>query len=111
MITIPAPGSILEITWLLIGISFARGFGKKLDQGIQASDWFKKLPGWQSAFLSRLLDCLHHFWMGLLLMTYAALVPFSNEIFWFGTGLFLDDLPDVPARFKNLFQYLGGPPE
>ncbi len=50
----------------------------------------------------RTLDVAHHWWIGALIMVYIA-VP---ELFWFGAGLFVDDLPDVPRRVKELLQKL-----
>jgi hypothetical protein len=51
---------------------------------------------WQQWFVIRVLDVTHHWWMGALLMMYIV----TPEIFWFGAGLFVDDLPDVPRRLK-----------
>ena len=42
-LNIPWPDSLFEVTWALIGFTFARAFGKQLDQDIQNSQWFKSL--------------------------------------------------------------------
>jgi len=98
-LTLPVPATFAQAVWALLGIQFGRSFGKKLDQGIQASAWFKsRHPLWQS-LLKRVLDCLHHWWIGALLMIY---VP--GDAYWFGLGLLIDDLPDVPRRFKGILQ-------
>jgi len=102
-ITIPVPTSFCDWVWFGIGFCFARGFGKRLDQEIQASRWFRrrgKLTRW---ILRRLLDFLHHWWIGALLMCYAP----CSEVFWFGCGMFLDDLPDIPRRIKEYFVPVG----
>jgi len=99
-ITVP----LMQATWFIIGVTFGRGFGKKLDQGIVASKWFKKRNPIVQGLLKRILDVTHHFWVGLLLMLY---IPMP-EIYWFGAGLFVDDLPDVPRRYRKMFGFLEG---
>lgn len=101
-VTIPVPTDLLSVTWFLIGFCFGRGFGKQLDQEIQLTEWSKKRHPILRWFIKRLLDTIHHFWIGLLLMLYAP----SPEIYWFGVGLFVDDWPDIPRRFKKLFKPL-----
>lgn len=103
MIEVPIPETLIQITWFLIGLLFARSFGKKLDNEIKKTEWYKgqaTLPKW---LIAHTLDFLHHFWMGLLLMVYFSEYP---EIFWFGAGLLVDDIPDIPARYQNLFKSL-----
>ncbi len=95
---IPVPDTFLAAVWFGIGLTFGRGFGKNLDQTIQKTNWYKALPAWQQWLVARCMDVAHHWWMGALLMVYVA-VP---ELFWFGAGLFVDDLPDVPRRLKGL---------
>jgi len=103
LIELPFPVSFVQIVWLGIGLTFGRAFGKQLDQNIQNSDWFKGLNlVWQN-LLKRALDFLHHWWIGALLMVYFGDV---EAVFWFGYGLLLDDIPDVPARLKKYFNYL-----
>ena len=104
VVEIPMPDSILALTWFLLGFTFARQFGKKFDYEVQQTEWFKKLPSFWQWFVKCLLDFTHHWWIGLLLMCYAHLTPFPIEIFWFGCGMFIDDLPDVPRRFRKLFK-------
>jgi len=107
MVTIPAPTTLLELTWLLIGVAFGRGLGKQLDQEIQSTPWFHKLKPWQQSLVRRILDATHHFWVGLLLMCYAKLTPHPVEIYWFGAGLLLDDFPDIPRRYKRMLNFPG----
>ncbi len=110
-ITIPIPVDNFQIVWLLIGMSFGRSFGKKLDYSIQQTQFFKDLgPFWQG-MIKRLLDFSHHWWMGALIWLYASLITkrffwpsLELEIMWFGVGLFLDDIRDfkhVLARYKK----------
>lgn len=104
MITIPTPATLLAITWSIIGFMLARAF-KNIDHTIQETTGYKDLDPITQKFVAMLLDFLHHFWIGLLLMVY---YPNTPEIYWFGYGLFIDDLPDLPARFKKYFGYLTG---
>ncbi len=111
MIELPIPSTLLQISWLLIGFTFARAFGKNLDQIVKSSGFFKKQNSVAQWLLSALLDFLHHFWVGLLLMSYAgqvaALIPVESDVLYFyGLGMFLDDLPDVPRRFQKYFKGL-----
>jgi len=101
-INIPLPETLLQVTWFLIGF-FAGRAGAKTDNTVKESEWFKKQNKTVQSAISGLLDFTHHFWMGLLLMTYA-IYP---EMYWLGVGLFVDDMPDVPARFAKWFSYLG----
>jgi len=100
-LVIPAPETLLQYTWLLMGIVFGHGFGKEVDQTIKNSEWFKNLEGWQRETLSRMLASVHHFWLGLLLVIYT---PWEETV-WFGWGLFVSDLPDVPNRY-GITQFL-----
>ena len=103
-VAIPVPTTFAQIVWAALGIQFGRSFGKKLDQDIQASSWFKGLnPVWRG-LVKRGLDLLHHWWIGALIMIY---VP-GEAPYWFGLGLFLDDLPDVPRRFSGLLRAQSG---
>lgn len=113
-VQIPFPTTLIHLTWACIGFMFARAFGKQIDQDIQNGDWFKSLPpAWQS-IVKRLLDFLHHFYIGLLLMIsykidevfFWGVTPVS--LYWFGWGLFIDDIPDIPQRLLRYFEYLNG---
>lgn len=99
---IPFPDTFLAAVWFAIGLTFGRGFGKNLDQNIQNSTWFKQQRPVVQWVLSRILNVTHHWWIGALLMLYPAVI---QEIYWFGFGLLIDDLPDVPARLKQYFSY------
>lgn len=105
-IPLPIPQTLFAATWFLIGFTFARAFGKQLDQMVQQTDWFLTLDAPRQWLVKASLDFLHHFWMGLLLMIYAP----SESYYWFGYGVFIDDLPDVPRRFKKWFviPFIGG---
>ncbi len=111
MIELPIPSTLLQITWLLIGFTFARAFGKSIDQKVKASNFYSKQNWLVQWLVSGLLDWLHHFWVGLLLMSYsgqvAAVIPVESDVLYFyGLGMFLDDLPDVPRRFQQYFRGL-----
>jgi hypothetical protein len=116
MIEIPTPETLVQILWFGLGIVFARGFGKRLDEDIQASDWFCKQDAFIQAIAKRALDVAHHWWMGLILVVYATqpfllfgnLVNVNAELVWFGWGVFIDDLPDLPLRIQG---YFGIPPD
>jgi hypothetical protein len=95
---------------------FARAFAKKLDQSIKVSPTFKSWSPEMQFIIAGLLNFMHHLWIGLLIMltyaqnyTYLIYVPggvLPIAPFWFGYGLFIDDMPDVPNRFKKYFEYL-----
>ncbi len=110
-LTIPIPVDNFQIVWLLIGMSFGRNFGKKLDQGIQASTWFTDRNPILQGILKRTLDFFHHWWIGCIIWLYAPLITrlflwpsIQLEIMWFGVGLFIDDIRDfnhVLDRYKK----------
>jgi len=103
-IPVPVPTTLLEALWLALGLTFGRAFGKRLDVQIQATGWFRSLSPLARWAVKRALDATHHWWIGLLLVVYAPHVP---ELYWLGWGLFYDDLPDVPRRFKRILKDLG----
>lgn len=100
MITLPTPDNLLAVVYTGIGLAFGRGFGKQLDQDIQNSEWYKKQNPITCNIVKRLLDTLHHWWIGGLLMIYYP----DTALYWFGYGLFLDDLPDVPPRIISFIE-------
>lgn len=102
-LTLPAPQNFTESVWLGIGLTFGRCFGKDLDHNIQQSDWFKKQNKICQWTLKFLLDFLHHWWIGALMMIYFPQYP---EVYWFGLGLMIDDAPDIPLRLKKIFKYV-----
>jgi hypothetical protein len=112
-LSLPVPGTLLQVTWLIIGFMFGRAFAKYLDRTIQAADEFKCQNKLTQTLVKNALNFLHHFWMGLLLIVYASQIasPLRIEadvVAFFGLGLFLDDLPDVPRRFRKYFASLFG---
>jgi len=102
----PTFGSIaltpLEAFWLVLGLVFARAFGKQFDQDVVKSTWFHNLNRFERGLIRRLLDFLHHWWMGLFIFFYSPII----ELKFFGLGIFIDDLPDVPRRYRKFFKYL-----
>jgi len=100
-ILIPTPETFAA--WLLfaMGLNFGRAFGKSLDKEIQTTDWFKKQDKFAQWIIERLLDATHHWWIGGLLMLSSNLY-----LYWFGVGLLVDDLPDIPRRAAEIFQEL-----
>lgn len=117
-IPLPVPVTILEAIWMGIGIIFGRAFGKKLDYDVINDPRFKRLPTWQQGLIRRLLDFLHHWWVGAFLGMYFGWGkglglpiftvydgPGSTEISWFGWGLFYDDFYDIPRRVRGYFEY------
>ncbi len=112
-LTLPVPNTLLQVTWLIIGFMFGRAFAKNLDQSVQATDAFKRQNKFTQTLIKNALNFLHHFWMGLLLIVYGVqlgsfLQLDADVVAFFGLGLFLADLPDVPARFKKYFAALFG---
>ncbi len=108
---LPVPSTLLQVTWLLVGFMFSRAFAKNLDHSVQDTAMFKAQGKFVQTLIKNLLNFLHHFWIGLLLIVYAAQIAlplrFSPDVIaFFGLGLFLDDLPDIPQRFRKYFQTL-----
>jgi hypothetical protein len=107
-------GTLLQVTWLLIGFMFGRAFAKDLDRTIQATDAFKCQNKLTQTLVKNTLNFLHHFWMGLLLIVYAFQKSarassersftrrFINKHFpWTQCTVFL--LQICPKRFRRLF--------
>jgi len=88
----------LETVYFLIGLNFGRAFGKKLDQEIQRSEWYKRRSKPTRWMIRRMLDFTHHWYIGALMMIYSS----CPETYWFGAGLLIDDLPDIPRRIKSV---------
>lgn len=111
---IALPTTLITVTWFLIGFCFARAFGKKLDQTLKNQEQFKKLNPLIQYMISCLLDFFHHFWLGLLIMIRCdpgkILIVLGEPVspYFFGLGIFIDDIPDIPDRFKGYFKYLIG---
>ena len=114
---IPIPDNEKDFLWFALGLQFGRSFGKQLDQNIQSGEWFAELKPWKQDVVKRLLDFTHHWWVGYILWAYASIISawigfpqLTNEIFWFGVGLLVDDLPDLAMRIqggvKNILEYM-----
>jgi len=104
-INLPLPETLLEVTYFLIGFMAGRA-GALCDHQIKESAWYKKQGVATQSTISALLDFTHHFWIGLLLMVEIPRTVCGGRPYWFGMGLFVDDMPDIPARFKKWFGYL-----
>lgn len=99
-IMIPIPVTFAAVVFAALGFQFGRAFGKKLDYEIQRGDWFDDRGRAVQWLVRALLDFTHHWWIGaLMMMRFAIPSPF----YWFGFGLFIDDLPDMPRRFRGYF--------
>lgn len=99
-IMIPIPVTFAAVVFAALGFQFGRAFGKKLDYEVQQGDWFK-IRGRAVQWLVRaVLDFTHHWWIGALMMMG---FPEASPFYWFGFGLFVDDLPDMPRRFRGYF--------
>ena len=101
-IPIPEPPTLKAVFWFLLAISAGQSF-KDIDYDIQESDWYKALGSFTQRIIKHALDFLHHWWMGLFLAVYAEDIAFILGgdpviFYWFGWGLFVDDMPDVPKR-------------
>jgi hypothetical protein len=111
VIDIPVPTTFAAIVWVGIGITFGRAFGKQLDQTIQNTERFKQLGTFTQYLIERFLDAMHHWWMGALLMLwfvdpeFIQVFGYDISIYWFGMGLLIDDIPDMPPRIKKLLSY------
>ena len=104
----PPPPTVEAFAWFLFTLYFTRAFCKELDQSIQATDWFRELPSGYQWILKRLLDLLHHWYIGLFIMIYAERItqhiPLDSvTIFWIGFAVLIDDVPDMPPRLREIF--------
>lgn len=107
-IQIPTPETFEQAVWLGMGIIFGRSFGKKLDWDIQQGEWFKGLHPILQGTVKRMLDATHHWWLGALIMLYLPVVNIWGvmiPIYWWGLGLVLDDLPDIPPRIRKTMTF------
>jgi len=104
---LPVPEIPVEVVFLLLGSQFGRSFGKQLDEAIKYSPWFEALK--LSSLLQdqitvfllpRLLDFLHHGWIGALIMIQ---YPAPSWLFWFSFDLMLDDCKDIPRQIQEFF--------
>jgi len=86
------PTNLFELTWAIIGFLAARSFSKRLDEDIM-----KELETLKSGhprlyrlrwLFERTLHFIHHYWIGLLMMTYSNR---TNPAFWIGYGFFIED--------------------
>ncbi len=110
-LTIPIPIDNFQIIWLLIGMIFGRSFGKKLDHSFQELSWFKDRSKFTQDMIKRILDFMHHWWIGAFIWNYAPLITatwfwpsLETEIMWLGVGIFIDDIRDfrhVLDRYKK----------
>ena len=98
------PTSFEALVWWGIGGGLARSFGKQLDQDIQEGAWFAEQSPWVQNLVKRLLNFLHHWWGGALIMLYGPtyLPQWPVQVYWFGAGIFVDDLPDLYVRVKEM---------
>ena len=109
---IPTPDTNIEFFWALLGVQFGRSFGKRLDQNIQGSKWFKDIgkknyygiPGYTVQwFIRTILDVTHHWWFGGILWLYPTQIldflgwpaSWAVAVSFFGIGLMFDDLRDI----------------
>ena len=104
-ITLPTPTNFLEITWLGIGLTFGRSFGN-IDHQIQQSQWFLDFDTQAQYIIKFLLNFLHHWWIGALLMIY---FPENPAVYYFAFGVLIDDLPDIPPRVRKMIGWMFTP--
>lgn len=118
---LPAPLELTKTALFLFVFSgyVTRFFTKNLDQDIQESPWFLEQNKWTQLVVKKTLDFFHHWPLGWALMLWvdrvAAWMPFFsvNDIYYIGLAIFLDDLPDVPARYTKMlktYSVFGGLP-
>lgn len=111
---LPLPGTLFEGTWMIIGWLLANTLGSKCDEGMM--EWidnnYPKDNGFWSKnkniilkTVAKLLNFVHHSWMGLLgaiyfgglitqTFTLPVVVPVSlnAELFWLSIGIAVEDL-------------------
>jgi len=100
------PAFPLEFWVVLLGFGFgywiSRSF-KHFDRELQKTRWFKRRSDFAKWFLKQLLNCFHHFQIGILLIILSFYLPDLWKLFFFnfGLALILDDLKDIPPRFRK----------
>ena len=107
------------VAWFFFFVFFTRTFSKGLDQFVQEMEWFEELSYEWAWVVKRILDLLHHWYVGYFIMIYAAQIATSGllitlgifpdpvVVYYIGLAIFLDDLPDVPPRLRKLFEGYG----
>lgn len=111
VVPIPIPATAEQWYWLLVALSFSRGFTKQLDQSLQETKWFQRRHKFWAELLKRSMDAFHHWWAGLGLWLYADtfaawLIVSADVLRWIGAGVFLDDVPDFVRYVKMARQLL-----
>jgi len=97
---LPVPKSIFEFLWAGIGWQLGNAFANDFDQDIEDTPWFESKSGFLKKLIIRVFHFTHHWWVGGLLLVYCGTIQFypnmlllsSPELFWFGLGLFLEDV-------------------
>jgi len=97
----------LEVLGFSLGLLFGNAF-KDVDHQVQQTPWFKSLTPFQQWILQRILDAMHHFQYGLVLIVLAECFLQGSLlyilVYAMGVGLVVDDLPDIPARYRDFFR-------
>jgi TRAP-type mannitol/chloroaromatic compound transport system permease small subunit len=78
--------------------------GARIDWIVKQDPWYLNLSTTRRAIIDMILNMMHHWWMGLLLVLYTPWV----ETQWFGWGLASNDIPDIPTRIVVKYGYLVG---
>ena len=99
--------------YALCAFAFALGFGisrfvKEFDHTFKMSEYYSSLSKELQMVISAIIDCFHHLPFGLLLIYLSSVVSgnFSAFLLFLGLGLTGSDLPDLPARYREIFKYL-----
>lgn len=108
VVELPWPETIFQAAWFFTGFMLSRTFSKKLDFEIMKMPEVLKLRKPWQILIGAILNFLHWFIVGLLIMAYS---PQETWSFWLGLGLTVADIPDIPPRFLKIFAYLAPPEE
>ena len=108
VIELPWPTTIFQAAWFFTGLMLSLTISKKLDFEIMKMPEVLNLRRPWQILLGAILNFLHWFIVGLMIMAYS---PETTGRFWFGLGLTVADIPDIPPRFLKIFSYLLPPEE
>jgi len=92
-----------------IGYWLSRSF-KEIDNKIMKTHWFKRKRGFTAWIIKQLLNVFHHFQIGIIIiiLSYKVGEPLRTFLWSFGAAMILDDIKDVPPRFRKHMQKVLG---
>lgn len=100
LISMAIPTTVNTLYFWTLGVILSREIFKPLDYNLKETDAFKNLSRLEQEVYSRILDGIHHWWIGAFLMLYPP-AQFTEVIRWVGAGIFIADMPDFYNRIRD----------